>query len=187
LRLPPSGGARQLGAKLAHMADVDQIFLSEEILALMRNAAVIATRLKEPFITIRTLLIALLEDAQLGEKLAEALPREKLEEYALPAEAAQRLTASRVQESKMQPGEKAALLRFNTLAFKVPESTKSVWLSREAYQVWNEGAKRVEDGAKYMPKHLAFGIAADAVKSPGVLTELKISPGDVNEAILAIE
>ena len=58
--------------------------------------------------------------------------------------------------------EKAALLRFNTLAFKLPESTKSVWLSREAYQVWNEGAKRVEDGAKYMPKHLAFGIAAVA-------------------------
>lgn len=169
------------------MAEVEQIFLSEEILALMRNAAAIAQRLKEPFITIRTLLVALLEDPQLGEKLAEALPREKLEAYELPAEAAQKLTASRVQETKMQAGERAALLRFNTLAFKLPNGSKSVWLSREAFQVWNEGAKRVEDGGKYMPKHLAFGIAADAVRSPGVLTELRISPGDVNEAILAIE
>jgi len=169
------------------MSDVDQIFLSDEILALMRNAAAIAMRLKEPFITIRTLLIALLDDPQIGEKLLEALPREKLEEYELPAEAAQRLTASRVQEPNMQAGERAALLRFNTLAFKMPDGKKSVWLSREAYQVWNEGAKRVEEGAKYMPKHLAFGIAADAVRSPGVLTALRVSPGDVNEAILAIE
>jgi hypothetical protein len=169
------------------MSDVEQIFLSEEILALMRNSAAIAQRLKEPFITIRTLLIALLDDPQIGESLAEALPREKLEEYELPPEAAKRLTASRVQETKMQPGEKAALLRFDTLAFKLPDGSKSVWLSREGFQVWNEGAKRVEEGAKYMPKHLAFGIAADAVRSPGVLTELHVSPGDVNEAILALD
>lgn len=169
------------------MADADQVFLSDEILALMRNAASIAQRLNEPFITIRTLLIALLEEPELGEKLAEALPREKLEEYELPAEGAQKLTASRVHETNMPSGERAALLRFDTLAFKIPDGTKSVWLSREAYNVWNEGAKRVEDGAKFMPKHLAFGIAADAVRSPGVLTALRISPGDVNEAILAIE
>ncbi|HVA29504.1 MAG TPA: hypothetical protein VNF68_15080 [Candidatus Baltobacteraceae bacterium] len=169
------------------MSDVDQIFLSEEILALMRNAAAIAQRLKEPFITTRTLLVALLDDPALGEKLVDVLPREKLEAYELPAQAAQRLTASRVQESKMPPGERAALLRFNTLAFKLPDGSKSVWLSREAYQVWNEGAKRVEDGAKYMPKHLAFGIAADAVRSPGVLTDLRVSPGDVSETILTLE
>ncbi len=169
------------------MSDVDQIFLSDEILALMRNAAAIAQRLKEPFITTRTLLVALLDDPALGEKLVDVLPREKLEGYELPAEAAQRLTASRVQESKMPSGERAALLRFNTLAFKLPDGSKNVWLSREAYQVWNEGAKRVEDGAKYMPKHLAFGIAADAVRSPGVLTDLRVSPGDVSEAILALE
>ncbi len=169
------------------MSDVDQIFLSEEILALMRNAAVIAQRLKEPFITIRTLLVALLEDPQIGESLAAALPREKLEEYELPPEAVKRLTASRVQEANLPAGERPAMLRFDTLAFKLPDGTKSVWLSHEAYQVWNEGAKRVEEGAKYMPKHLAFGIAADAVRSPGVLNALHVSPGVVSDAILAIE
>jgi len=169
------------------MSDVEPVFLSDEILTLMRNAAAIAQRLKEPFITIRTLLLALLDDAELGERLAEALPREKLEEWELPADQAARLTASRMPEPNIRPGEKAALLRFNTLAFKLPDGSKSVWLSREAYNVWNEGARRVDEGEKYLPKHLAFGIAADAVRTPGVLTALRVSPGDVNEAILAIE
>lgn len=169
------------------MSDVESIFLSDELLAMMRNAAAIAQRLKEPFITIRSLLLALLEEPTLGEKLVETLPREKLEAYELPAEAAQRLTASRIPEPNMQAGERAALLRFNTLAFKVPDGSKSVWLSREAYNVWNEGAKRVDEGERYLPKHLAFGIAADAVRSPGVLTAMRVSPGDVNEAILALD
>jgi hypothetical protein len=169
------------------MSDVEPIFLSDEITVLMRNAAAIALRLKEPFITIRTLLLALLDDPVLGERLSEALPRDKLEEYELPVEAMQRLTASRVPEPNMNTGERAALLRFDTLAFKVPDGSRSVWLSREAYGVWAEGAKRVDEGDPFLPKHLAFGIAADALRSPGLLSALHISPGDVNEAILSIK
>jgi len=169
------------------MSELEPIFLSDEILALMRSAAAISQRLKEPFITIRTLLVALLDDPALGERLAKALPREKLEEYELPVESAHRLTASRVPEPNMQAGQRAALLRFDTLAFKLPDGSKSVWLSREALNVWNEGAKRVEEGEKYFPKHLAFGIAADALRNPGVLNALRISPGDVNEAIMKID
>ena len=55
---------------------VEQIFLSDEILAYMRNAARLAGELREPFITVRTLLIALLEDPTLGPALEEVLPRE---------------------------------------------------------------------------------------------------------------
>jgi hypothetical protein len=169
------------------MSDVEPIFLSDAIVTLMRNAAATAVRLKEPFVTIRTLLVTLLDDPLFGEKLAEVIPREKLEAYELPAEAAQRLTAKRVPEPNIQTGERAALLRFDTLAFKVPDGSRSVWLSHEAFNVWNEGAKRVNEGDQFLPKHLAFGIAADAVRSPGMLSALQISPGDVNEAILSIE
>ncbi|HTX57846.1 MAG TPA: hypothetical protein VMD47_12175 [Candidatus Acidoferrales bacterium] len=169
------------------MADgVEQIFLSDEILALMRNAARLAGDLREPFITVRTLLIALLEEPALGPALGEVLPREKLENYALPEDAGTRLTASRVPEPNMQSGERAALLRFNTLAFKVPDGSKSIWLSREAFTIWNEAAKRVEDGEKFEPKHLAFAIAADAIRSPGVLAAMHISPGDVTDVLLKL-
>jgi hypothetical protein len=165
---------------------VEQIFLSDEILAMMRNAARLAGVLKEPFITVRTLMIALLEDPQVGPALEEVLPREKLEGYELPEDAGIRLTASRVPEPIMQNGERPALLRFNTLAFKTPDGSKSVWLSREAFQVWNEGAKRIGDGEKFLPKHIAFGIAADAIRTPGVLAALHISPGDVTDKLLKL-
>ena len=174
------------GSNRTRMADTDQVFLSDEILTLMRNAARLAGELKEPFITVRTLLVALLEEPTLGEALVEVLPREKLESYELPEDAGTRLTASRVPEPHAQAGERPALLRFNTLAFKVPDGSKSVWLSREAFNVWNEGAKRVPDGEKLLPKHLAFGIAADAIRSPGVLAAMHISPGDVTEVLLKL-
>lgn len=170
------------------MADVvEQIFLSDEVLALMRNAARLAGVMKEPFITVRTLLVALLEEPTIGPVLEEVLPREKLDEYQLPEDAVTKLTAARVQEPNLKAGERPAMLRFNTLAFKTPDGAKSVWLSREAYQVWNEAAKRVRDGEKFMPKHIAFGIAADAIRNPGVLAALHVSPGDVSDTLLKLE
>ena len=164
----------------------EQIFLSDEILNLMRHAAELAGTVNEPFITVRAMLLALLDDPRIGPQLQDVLPREKLVEYQMAAEAAKADIASRVAELQMQDGERAAMLRFNTLAFKTPNGTKSVWLSRDAFSAWNEGAKRVEDGSPYMPKHLAFGIAADAVRAPGVLTALHLPQGEINEAILKL-
>jgi len=165
---------------------VEQIYLSDEILAMMRNAARLSGEMREPFVTVRTLLIALLEEPAIGPALAEVLPREKLEEYTLPEDAVARLTASRVQETKLPSGERPALLRFNTLAFKVPDGSKSVWLSREAFAVWGEAAKRVRDNEPLLPKHIALGIAADAIRSPGILTAINISPGDVSDVLMKL-
>ena len=165
----------------------EQIFLSDEILTLMRRAAELAGTVREPFITVRTMLLALLDDPHLGPELQDVLPREKLIEYEMGADAARANIASRVSEPQMQAGERAAMLRFNTLAFKIPNGSKSVWLSRDAFTAWTEGAKRVEDGGRYMPKHLAFGIAADAIRVPGILAALHLSPGAINEAILKLQ
>jgi hypothetical protein len=169
------------------MADgVEQIFLSDDVLVFMRNAARLAGELKEPFITVRTLLIALLEDPTIGPELVELIPREKLEAYTLPEDAVTRLTAKRVQEPNLRNGERPAMLRFNTLAFKMPDGTKSVWLSKEAFDVWEAAAKRVGADQKFLPKHIALGIAADAIKAPGVLKPMGISPGDLTEALLKL-
>lgn len=164
----------------------EQIFLSDNILGFMRHAAELAVKMREPFITIRTLLLAMLDDAALGPALEDVLPREKLEQYEQPDGDATKLIASRVAEPQMGAGERAAMLRFNTLAFKLPDGSKSVWLSREAFTAWTEAARRVGEGERFMPKHIAFGIAADAVRAPGILTQLRVSPSDVNEAILKL-
>jgi hypothetical protein len=165
---------------------VEQIFLSDDVLAMMRNAARLAGTLHEPFITIRTLLLALLEEPAIAPAIAEIVPREKLEQYVLPEDAAARMTAKRVQEPNIPAGERPAILRFDTLAFKVPDGSKSVWLSREALIVWDEAAKRVEEDEKFEPRHVALGIAADAIKTPGILAAMGISPGDFSEAVMKL-
>ncbi len=86
----------------------------------------------------------------------------------------------------MDPSERAALARFDTLAFKLPEGIRSVWLSREVYSAFIEGAHRVEEGAQYSPKHLAYGIAADAIRAPGLLSSMQIPPGTLSDAIAQI-
>ncbi|MDE2482183.1 MAG: hypothetical protein KGN02_08330 [bacterium] len=167
--------------------NVEQIPLSRELLALMRHAVDVASSLREPFVSVRALLLALLDEPALGAALEPVLPRERLDAYALPEDAGTRLTASRVPEPKLRPGERAAMLRFNTLAFKTPDGTRSVWLSREAHAVWIEGAKRVGENGAYLPKHLALGIAADAVRSPGIFAQLHLAPGAIVDAITAHE
>jgi hypothetical protein len=162
---------------------LEQIPLSNELLELMRNAAATAQRLKEPFITTRAILLALLDEPSIGPALVEVLPREKLEGFT-PEGDVKKLIASRRQEPAMEPGERPSILRFDTLAFKTPDGATSVWLSREAFTAFAEGAQRAE--GVYLPKHLAFGIAADAIRSQGILNALQIPPGAVSEALLSL-
>lgn len=161
------------------MSDDEQVPLSADLLALMRRAAAIALRLREPFVSARSLLLALLDDNHAGPPLATVVRRDKLE--ALPVPEDNRKGLSRVQERGLDSGELPAIVRYDTLGFKTPDGKTTVWLSREAFAIFNEGARRVEDA--YEPKHLAFGLAAEAVKTNGVLSALKVEPGSVTEAI----
>ena len=156
-----------------------QIRLSDDLMIVMRNAARWSQQLREPFITARAILLALLEDQGVGGTLAEVVPREKLLEMA-PNEDV-RATAVRLPETS---GEKPPMPRYDTLAFKLPEGTASVWLSREAFAIFVEGANRAEEA--YLPKHLGFGLAAEAVRSPGILAALRIEPGKVTDALFAL-
>ena len=161
---------------------LDQIPLSDELLTVMRNSGRYAQQLREPFITARAILLALLDDESIGPTLAEVVPRDKLMELA-PSEDP-RATAARLPESGLPAGEKPPMPRYDTLAFKLPEGTASVWLSREAFSIFTEGANRAE--GSYLPKHLAFGLAAEAVRAPGVLAALRVEPGKVSDAIFQL-
>lgn len=160
------------------MSDVaEQLMLSQELLVVMRASASIAEQFAEPFITTRALLLAILDDPQIGAALAQVLPRDKIE--ALPI-ADTRVGATRLLEPNLVPGERAALVRYDTLAFRNPKGGV-MWLSREAFSAFVEGARRAE--GLYLPKHLALGVAADAVRNPGILAALHIGPGLVIDAL----
>jgi hypothetical protein len=161
---------------------LEQIPLSGELLTVMRNSSRYAQQLREPFITARALLLALLDDERIGPALAGVVPRERLLELEFAEDA--RTTAARLPESGLTGGEKPAMPRYDTLAFKLPEGTASVWLSREAFAIFIEGANRAEE--TYLPKHLAFGLAAEAIRMPGVLAALRIEPGKVTDALFAL-
>lgn len=161
---------------------LDQIPLSEDLLMVMRNSGRYAQQLREPFITARAILLALMDDENIGPTLADVVPREKLLELA-PNEDA-RATAARLPETGLAAGEKPPMPRYDTLAFKLPEGTASVWLSREAFSIFTEGANRAE--GSYLPKHLAYGLAAEAVRAPGVLAALRVEPGKVTDALFAL-
>ncbi len=145
------------------MPDIEQIPLSNELLGVMRRAAQKAIELDESFITPRAILLALLDDEGIGPAIAGVVVREKV----LAAQAGESTGMARLIEEPMEEGEQPAMIRYDTLAFKTPDGRTSMWLNKDALNMFLEGARRV-NGA-YAPKHLALGLAAQATHAPGVL------------------
>lgn len=160
------------------MTDLEQIPLSEELLGVMRRAAQLALDNNEAFITPRSLLLALLDDPEVGPAIATVVIKEKL--LAIAPEESDLSGLVRLSEDRLT-GEQPALIRYDTLAFKTPSGKTSVWLGKEAYAIFIEGANRVE--TRYTPKHLALGIAAEAVRSPGILSAIRVEPGRLTDAV----
>lgn len=158
------------------MAELEQIPLSEELLLLMRAAAQQAVALGETFITPRALLLAMLDDPLIGTPLRNVVNRERLIAAQVAATGAGRLP-----QDTFAAGDPSVLPRYDTLAFKTPDGQRSVWLSQDAYQAFIEGAQRVE--GRYMPRHVALGLAAQAVHAPGILAAIRVEPGVVIDAI----
>jgi hypothetical protein len=161
----------------------EQIPLSDELLAVMRGSAAYALQLREPFITARGLLLALLDDPQIGPAITDVVPRDKLLEIEPSGDL--RNAATRIPDSGLPSGERGALPRYDTLAFKLPEGNASVWLGREAFSIFCEGANRAD--GRYMPRHLAFGLASEALRSPGILASIRVEPGKLTDAIYNLE
>lgn len=159
------------------MPDLDQVPLTSELLGLMRIAARKAIELKEPFITPRAILLALLDDAGIGPAIASVVNRERV----LSVQVGENTGTTRAIEERMENGEQSAMTRYDTLAFKTPDGRASMWLNKDAYTIFIEGAQRVED--RYFPRHLALGLAAQAIHAPGLLTAIRVEPGVLADAI----
>lgn len=162
--------------------DIEQIPVSDEVLAVMRNAATGALSANEPFITPRRMLIALLHEPSLAESLAAAVDVNALEGLAcdphdLPG-------VSELPEDKMPDGERPAMLRYDTLAFKDLDGKQTVWLNAQAHAVFLEGARHAE--GRYVPKHLALAFVSEARRQPHVLGDLKIDGGKLSEIVFKL-
>lgn len=158
--------------------DHEQIPLSDELLRVMRRAVEHSQQNGEMFVTPRSLVLALLDEPRVGPAIAGVVSREKL--LALPAPEHELGGMIRLADERLA-GEVPALVRYNTLAFKTPNGKSTLWLNKESFNIFTEGARRV--AASYLPKHLAMGVAAEAVRSPGVLAAIRVEPGRFTEAL----
>jgi hypothetical protein len=157
-------------------ADMEHVPLSSELLNVMRGAVRKAIELKDPFVTPRAILLSLLEDPGIGSAIASVVNRDKVR----AAEIGESAGMTRLIDERMD-GEQPALTRYDTLAFKTPDGRTSMWLNKEAYAIFIEGAQRVEDA--YYPKHLALGLAAQAIHAAGLLPAIRVEPGALVDVI----
>jgi hypothetical protein len=157
--------------------ELEHVPLTNELLNVMRDAAKRAVETNEPFITPRTILLSLLDEPNLGPAISAVVNKQKV----LESSAEESLGMNKVLEERMDAGEQPAIMRYDTLAFKTPDGSASMWLNQEAYTVFVEGARRVED--RYEPKQLALGLAAQAILAPGLLTKMRVEPGVLANAI----
>ena len=154
----------------------DAVPLSDELLHLMRAAAKKALELHETFITPRAMLLAMMDHPGLGPPISAVVNREKV-----VGAQTEDTHAARLPDDTFEAGDQHAVERFDTIAFKTPDGKSSVWLTREAFDIFTGGAQRAQE--RYMPKQLALGFAAEARNAPGVLAAIKVDPGVLAEAI----
>lgn len=162
--------------------DIEQIPVSDEVLAIMRSAATKTLRGGEAFITPRTMMIALVEDPSMTEPLQEAVDLDTLR--ALQPDPLETPGVTELREERMGNDEQPALLRYDTLAFKDQDAVSTVWLNGEAHAVFLEGARHAE--GRYQPKHLALGFVSEARRQQTVLMDIKIDAAKLSEAVFKL-
>lgn len=162
--------------------DIEQIPISDEVLAIMRSAASQTLRAGESFITPRTMMIALVQDPGLSEPLQEVVDLEMLR--ALLPDPLEAPGVTELREDRMASDEQPALLRYDTLAFKDQDAKTTVWLNGEAYAVFLEGARYAE--GRYLPKHLALGFVGEARRQRAVLADIKVDATKLSEAVFKL-
>lgn len=165
------------------MTDNEQLRLGPELLAVLRAGVTHALEHGAEFVAPPHLLLGLLTDPRIGPAIDALVPREKVERAA--ADAARKLPEiAEIHDAPLPAAERAPFQRYDTLAFRSQDGTRTLYLDNDAYHVFIEGAHRAED--VYRPKHLVYGFTAEAVKDRDVLGLFGADPQAVTKAVDAL-
>jgi hypothetical protein len=164
------------------MVDDDQVLLSDDLLTVMRTAVTYAVEYGARFVAPAHLLLALLDDAKIGDTLRDTLERGRVIAAARqPAPGG----VVEIKEGTLPRGEKAPFIRFDSVMFQSMDGQHQRWLNRDAFQIFNESAKRVERG-RFLPRHLALGIALESQEDRDVRLLLGREPELFKEIAFAL-
>jgi len=165
------------------MTDGDQVRLDADLLLAMRAGVTAAIEHGAEFVAPAHLLLGLLQDAQVGPAIRVLVPAEAIARAA--ADAAEHLPGvGEVAEPELPDGERAPFPRYDTLAFRARDGSRSLYLDDDAYHVFVEGSRRADD--VYRPKHLVYGFTAEAVKDRDLLALFGSDPESVTKAVDAL-
>jgi Clp amino terminal domain, pathogenicity island component len=160
--------------------DSEQLRLGPELLGVMRAGVTHALEYGAEFVAPPHLLLGLLADPVVGPAIDALVPRENIERAA--AEAVKKLPeVAELHEVALPDGTRTPFQRYDTLAFRSADGTRTLYLDGDAYHVFIEGARRADE--VYRPKHLVYGFTAEAVKDRDVLSLFGVDPEAVTRAV----
>jgi hypothetical protein len=163
--------------------DSEQLRLGDDLLDVLRAGVSRAVEHGAEFVAPPHLLLGLLADPQVGPAIEELVPRENIDKAA--ADAAKKLPdIAEIPEGTLPDGEHAPFARYDTLAFRSLDGSRTLYLDAHAFHVFIEGARRADD--VYRPKHLVFGFTAEAVKDRDLLSLFGSDPQGVTKAVDAL-
>jgi hypothetical protein len=160
--------------------DNDQLRLGSDLLTVLRTGVTIAIAHGAEFVAPPHMLLGLLADPDLGPVIAPLMPRDAIEKAA--AEAVKKLPAvAELIDSQLGDDEHAPFPRYDTLAFRSLDGSRTLYLDNDAYHVFIEGARRAV--GTYRSKHLVYGFTAEAVKDRELLSLFGSDPQSVTTAV----
>lgn len=164
------------------MSETEQLRLGADLLTVMRAAVTVASLHGASFVAPPHIMIALLGDALVGPAIAPLVPGEAIARAA--EDAVKKLPAISEGIDDRGLDEEPPYKRYESLAFRATDGSRSLYLDADAYRVFVEGARRAE--TVYRAKHIVYGLVAEAVKDPGLLRLFGSDPDGVMKAIDAL-
>ena len=163
------------------MNDSEQLRIAPELLAVLRAGVTTAIEHGAEFVAPPHLLLGLLTRSagRTGDRrtcfraIASSKPR--------PRRGKKLPEVTELAEAPLPDAERPPFVRYDTLAFRSRDGTRTLYLDGEAYHVFIEGARRA-DGV-YRPKHLVYGFTAEAVKDRDLLSLFGTDPQSVTAAV----
>jgi hypothetical protein len=155
----------------------NQMVLSRELMAVMRKAVNYAFQKESEFVQPPHVLLALLDEESIGPRLNELIDRKKAE-----AAAPRRRPPEQLRDADAA---RAPFPLYKSLVIRTPDGKDGKWLDQDSYEIFLEGARRVQAGA-YLPKHLAKAYVSESNRDRGLLSILGHQPAMVAEKVFAL-
>ncbi len=158
----------------------EQLRLDSDLMNVLHAGVTCAIERGAQFVAPSHLLLGLLADPIIGPAIAPLVPRDKIEKAAADA-AAKPAQLVEVPEEPPAGAEAPPFVRYDSLAFRSQDGTRTLYLDGESFRLFVEGARRAVD--VYRAKHLVYGFTAEAVKDRDLLSLFGTDPQSVSKAV----